>query len=110
MNTKTVKETVTSPARVTVTKLEGDGPHSKDFQGKPIVTGHKVKGYLSAVPKVGAPLCLLRTERNGVEALGIFQTSPITKMESARVFKSARVFTESGSVYLLELQEDEPSA
>ncbi len=65
---------------ITASKLK-----SKDdtFNGYPIILdeGYTVKGFLLKPIKVGDNLLLMRTNRNGVEQLGMFTTSKILDIQ-----------------------------
>ncbi len=47
------------------------------YEGHPIDTGYTLKGYILYAPVMGASFRVWRTERNGVERPGIFETTPV---------------------------------
>lgn len=47
----------------------------------PIFTGYTIRGFARALPVAGERFAVLRTERNGVAALGVFSTSAVQSVE-----------------------------
>jgi len=61
---------------------------------------YEAVGWVESMPEVGKTFQMLRTERNGVSCSGLFQTSPIAKVEG-------NTFETSNSIYQLEeIKED----
>lgn len=48
----------------------------------PIHEGYQVYGIITDLPKVGFPLRITRTRRNGINALGVMTTSLVTEVFS----------------------------
>ncbi len=67
-------EDVPAPVYVVSLRKEGD---KATIANHPIGIGYHVRGYASALPVVSESWFLLRFERNGVAAVGMFQTSPV---------------------------------
>lgn len=49
-------------------------------------------GWLLVEPAVGQRLLLLRVERNGVAALGIFRSSPVVTIDDGRIQTAQSVY------------------
>lgn len=48
---------------------------------EPITAGYEIKGVLIGVPMIGQPFEVVRYERNGVPALGLFSSSEIVDID-----------------------------
>ena len=67
-----------------------------------IFDGYMVEGFLIEEPKVGYPLSVLRTNRNGVHRLGVFETSEIKNIELSANYS---ILYTRNSVYKIEYME-----
>ncbi len=47
------------------------------YDGHPISTGYTLKGYILNAPEMGASFRVWRTERNGIEKPGIFESTKV---------------------------------
>lgn len=65
------------PTFVIVTKATDLGVN----HDKPLPEGYTIEGFCFKQPKLGEPLQILRTKRQGIERLGIFTSSPIQGIE-----------------------------
>jgi hypothetical protein len=90
-----------TPTPIRLTKVADLGT----IPDHPIFNGYTVEGLTSEPrPAVGLRFAFLRTNRNGVEILGVFSTSPVTHIESAT---DKRVtFKTANSSYVLDLDID----
>jgi len=60
---------------------------------------YTLKGYLMAQIDVGNPIRLLRIERNGIKALGLFESTPIVEIREEGLIETYN------SIYRLSLEE-----
>ncbi len=75
-------------------KAGGENPNLSPY------LGYEVKGYVQGPIQSGLPLTLLRTERNGVAATGVFQTSPLRAVNQ---IPGSLVLWTANSVYELRI-------
>lgn len=61
---------------------------------------YEIKGKIKHGPEVGKGFCVSRTHRNGIEAEGVFETSPVKKIESQED-NTIKIHTEN-SIYLMK--------
>lgn len=64
----------------------------------PIGDGYEIVGHYVEPPTVGHPFQMTRYRSNGVEALGVFTTSPVTEV-GPLVFKTLNSTYELTSLY-----------
>ena len=70
--------------------------------GSSLPEEYKAKGTLAERVKKGAPIYILRTERNGTKQMGLFRTSPVQTIEErgdqviAKTMNSVYRITEVG--------------
>lgn len=90
--------------KVRVTKLS-----TQRQQPEGLADGYEVEMYLLEEPQVGQPLSGLRVKRNSVEALGWFQSSPATGVntEDTSAGKYWVVSTENSRYFVEEIDETE---
>lgn len=62
-------------------------------------SGYCIRGYLIGEIEIGRPVRILRTNRNGVESVGIFTSSPVTTL-------SDNTFATSNSIYGYRLLQE----
>lgn len=53
---------------------------------------YEVQGAIDSPPEVGTAVRMLRTQRNGVESLGIFATSLINKVEGDKFYTANSIY------------------
>lgn len=68
-------------------------------------TGYQVRGEIAREPVLGRGFSLLRSERNGIGAVGFFNTSPIVKIHSTGSDDKYFLST-ANSIYLVEILDD----
>jgi hypothetical protein len=72
-------------AKVRLTKMEGDvAPLSYEARVNPNI-GYAMVGFLITDLAVGQPIEATRIERNGIKALGVFSSSPVTSIEGDNI-------------------------
>lgn len=75
----------------------------EDNPGKSLPIEYWIKGTLVKEPVVGESLFVYRTERNGVQALGNFASSPVVEISAGE--GNLRYIETKNSLYLLETLE-----
>lgn len=80
--------------------------------GHPIYTGYEVYGTIKAggLPKVGSPLQITRTRRNGINALGVMTTSTVIEVlipNYQEIGDDCMVFSTANSTYRLDFLTEE---
>lgn len=80
--------------------------------GHPIYTGYEIYGTIKADgrPKVGSPLRITRTRRNGVNVLGVMTTSVVTEVlvpNYQELGDDCVVFSTANSTYRLDFLTEE---
>lgn len=71
----------------------------------PIHEGYHVYGFIADLPKVGFPLRITRTRRNGINALGVMTTSTVTEVlipNYQELGDDCMVFSTANSTYRLD--------
>ena len=91
------KTAATDNPRVATPAWE-DHQHGLDSQ-QSLPLDYEVTGILQESITVGQPIRMFRETRNGVQCLGIFQSSTVTKMEGDKVWTLNSVYT------ILELRD-----
>jgi hypothetical protein len=72
------------------------------FNGVPVE--YSIKGILLMDVEVGKSIWVLREERNGVESLGLFTSSPVTKIVP-QDNKTETVLNTMNSCYIIEVMQ-----
>lgn len=85
---------------IKLTKIEA-------LEGRPIdnvTEGYVIEGFMGSFPAVGKSFSVLRTKRNDVERIGLFQTSPITEIE---MINTGYLIQTQNSRYHMEIITDQ---
>jgi hypothetical protein len=85
---------------IKLTKIEA-------LEGRPIdnvTEGYVIEGFVGSFPAVGKSFSVLRTKRNDVERIGLFQTSPITEIE---MINTGYLIQTQNSRYHMEIITDQ---
>lgn len=86
-----------APARDRYDHVDG---HAQP-EGFSLPLDYEIEGVLLGALTVGKPVSVLRDNRNGVKALGAFQTSPVTEVTD-------KTFRTRNSVYDYQYLNDNP--
>src|SRR5687767_9948970 len=57
--------------------------------GRTLPINYSLEGWLVAPPKIGAPVQVLRTARNGISIPGIFSSTPVVAIPNEGEFHTA---------------------
>lgn len=87
-----------------VKELDPEGP----YEQYGVNDGYTIQGTIIRDTDVGDRLAVLRTNRNGITALGVFNTSPVQSIMPGPEEGKFFVSTEN-SVYLVEKVVDDPT-
>ena len=85
---------------------DSDGAKIGEYARTCLYVGYTVEGVIAQPLTVGASIVLVRTKRNGVDAVGIFTTSPIKSFVTEDP-EEVLAYTQN-SVYRITKLFDEP--